>query len=232
MNPWNALIIDPDERSRSHLQQIVNAEDRFAKVKACPDLYRAIQVLKEDSPYDLIFISHDIKSEERNLFLENAKNLPGGLAAAVIQVAEVKDADIIVEEAMNFLSGADATLFAPFSVEDLVSVTESALAAKEAEVTERQKEAMLRIIRNLMTNIDDTASRLAEIAPIARSLDQLEQSSRPVRELPGGLHDLYFDTLLEVSKESKIPEKVRPGAKYKSPNLKKKNHQKLEEFFN
>ncbi|MCB0318598.1 MAG: hypothetical protein KDD56_07560 [Bdellovibrionales bacterium] len=230
MTTWNALIIDPDERSRSHLKQLANIESKFDNVKSCPDLFRASQILNEKNTFDLIFISHDIGSAERMSFLESARNFPASSVAAIVQVAEATDADEIIEEAMNCLSGADATLFSPFSVDELVKISQSALAARGAEISVRQKSAIIRVVQKLLGNIDDTATRLSEIAPIARSLTQLEQSSRPIKELPNGLHDLYFETLLEVLDHSNIPGKIRPGAKYKSPNLKKKNYQKLEDF--
>ena len=70
---YNAIIIDPDLSSRARLHQAAHAMRGFGKVVNLNVIQEALEKLRKNRPFDVVFISHRVPREEVLQFIQLAK---------------------------------------------------------------------------------------------------------------------------------------------------------------
>jgi CheY-like chemotaxis protein len=227
---YNGMIADPDLQTRMRLKQATASVVQFGEVIQIGHLNEAIGRLDEGKRWDVIFISHHYTDEEVAKFIARAKELKGGQDTAFIQVMKNSDQkNAAIAQAM--MRGADGFLFEPYSVDQLIEITDLSARIKRERSDMRESLAMTLILGDIMTQLDLVAFLKASGFEVTRSATRLKELCASLKGSATTPENLarYHGIALKLFVEAPLPKPMFQAQKYAgvSSRVKKKMEEKI-----
>ncbi|MCB0332193.1 MAG: hypothetical protein KDD55_01770 [Bdellovibrionales bacterium] len=233
MVKYDALIVDPDLDRRMRLKSATTSVVQFSKVNLVSSLDDALGAFSTGRKCDVAFITSQFSQENITKFIKEAKDHQASQDAAFILVLQTKDQESSTV-ASNVMIGADGFLFEPYSVDQLVEITE--LAAKvKAERCLNREEAALRFLMNDIIQQVDMISYLKSVGyDVGRGIRRFKQMCNVLKSLEGESLDLYFRIAVDTFEAAPFPKKLhqdnyKGASKRVKERMEKKLLAKLEE---
>lgn len=225
---YDAILVDPDIQSRMRLKQATTAVTNFGKVHQLSELREAQQKLGGSEKADVVFISKKHEMESILNFIKLAKGLPQGQDAAYILVLGAKDQDTSTV-ASSVMSGFDGFLFEPYSVDNLLEITQISARVKRERSKAREEAAMKMLMTDLMNQIDLLAYLRSCKSDPGRVLKKFKETTTVLRTLSPESFDLYQTVAIDMFENAPLPTKVFQKRAYggASSRVKKKMEDKL-----
>ena len=224
---YDALLIDPDMQRRMRLKSATMSVVQFSKLHLLSDIGEARSRVQNGPVVDVVFISSDLDSAEITTFVKAGKESKYGQDAAYILVLKTSSQDSTTV-AQNVLIGADGFLFEPYSVDQLVEITELAAKVKKERSRTREVAAMSMMLTDVMSQLDmmaylksagyDVAGGQRKFAKMCSFFSSLSEDSRA----------LYYEQVVQRFIDAPLPQKVfQSNYKGASSRVKKKMEEKL-----
>ncbi|MCB0321286.1 MAG: hypothetical protein KDD60_10190 [Bdellovibrionales bacterium] len=227
MNKYDALIIDPDIDRRMRLKGATSSVVQFRKVNLVKGLDEGEGRMGGGEPFDVVFVNYSLQQAAIGKFIKAAKETSCGQDAAYILVLAGKDQESSTI-ASNVMIGADGFLFEPYSVDQLVEITDLAAKVKAERSAEREKVALGFLLDDIMKQIDSIAYLKSVGYDVHRGLKRLKQMCTVFGTLQGESLNIYYDLAVEKFESAPFPaqlyEKNYKGA---SKRVKEKMEKKL-----
>lgn len=225
---FDAIIIDPDLDTRMRLKAATTSVHQFGKVTLVNSSKEAVDTLVgRDMHCDVVFISHSITREETTSFIKEAKASKRGQDSAFVLVLKTKDQDSSTV-AQNVLMGADGFLFEPYSVDNLVEITQLSARVKKERSETREAGAIKFLLNDIMQQIDLIAYLKGAGYDVGRGIKRFKDMCGVLKTFEGSSRDLYMKLVVDVFEAAPFPKKIYEknyaGA---SSRLKKKAEQKM-----
>jgi response regulator RpfG family c-di-GMP phosphodiesterase len=201
----NALVVAINTELRMRLKEAVNLAEHFEKVFVSHSLREARTQYEVEPTLDGIFISNEFAKSDIPNFIEQTKANSACQDAAYILVLDEKDSQAS-EIALSMLSGIDALLLSPFSVDRITEVVETVIRLS-AERRAKRKEGMIRF---LVKNIKSQLSRTAKAQASSKNgshmqLRALQDLCKPIETFDKPTRDIYFELLVTIFSAARPP---------------------------
>ncbi|MCB0352803.1 MAG: hypothetical protein KDD64_04735 [Bdellovibrionales bacterium] len=227
MVKYEALIIDPDLDRRMRLKSATTSVVQFRKVHLLNSLEDATSRLNGGSVVDVIFITSALPQPEIATFIRGAKELKTGQDAAYILVLQAKDQESSTV-ASTVMIGADGLLFEPYSVDQLVEITELAARVKSERGLAREQAALGFLLNDIMQQIDMIAYLKSVGYDVGRGIKRFKQMCGVLNSLGSESLAMYYDLAVTKFSEAPFPKKMyQKNYKGASKRVKDKMEQKL-----
>jgi response regulator RpfG family c-di-GMP phosphodiesterase len=233
MTKYDALIVDPDIDRRMRLKTATTSVVQFKKVQLANKIAEAEDRLNAPGTWDVIFLNYSLEQEEIGKFIKKAKETDSAQDAAFILVLPAKDQESSTV-ASNVMIGADGFLFEPYSVDQLVEITDLAAHVKAERSAEREKAALGFLLNDIMSQIDMIAYLKSVGYDVGRGVKRFRQMCHVFDTLEGDSLTNYFDLAVEKFENAPFPEKIyqknyKGASKRVKERMEKKLLAKLEE---
>ena len=204
---YNALIINSDIDARMRLKSATTSVIQFSKVQLLTNLNEGLSRLEGGHVCDVLFVSYSFEKDEVKQFIKDAKGTKSGEDAAYILVLETgeQDSSVIAE---NVLIGADGFLFEPYSVDQLVEITNLAARVKRERAEEREQAALTFLLKDMMHQIDLIAYLKANGYDVGRGFKRFKQMCSVLNTLEGTSKELYMNLAVELFSEAPFPKNI------------------------
>jgi len=227
---YNGMIADPDLQTRMRLKQATASVVQFGEVIQIGHLNEAVQRIGDGNRWDVIFISHRYTEEEVGRFISRAKETKGGQDTAFIQVMKSKDhQNAAIAQAM--LRGADGFLFEPYSVDQLIEITDLSARIKRERSDMRESLAMTLILGDIMTQLDLVAFLKGSGFEVTRSATRLKELCLSLQGSAASPENMirYHGIAVKLFVEAPLPKPMFQAQKYAgvSSRVKKKMEEKI-----
>jgi DNA-binding NarL/FixJ family response regulator len=225
---FDAVLVDPDIQSRMRLKQATTAVPHFGKVHQLGELREAQQKLSGSDRADVVFISRKHEMEGILNFIKLAKGLPQGQDAAYILVLGAKNQDTSTV-ASSVMSGFDGFLFEPYSVDNLLEITQIAARVRKERSHAREEAAMKMLMTDLMNQIDLLAYLKQAKSDPGRVLKKFRETTTVLRTLSEESFKLYQSVAINMLENAPLPTKIFQKRSYggASSRVKRKMEDKL-----
>ena len=212
---FNAVIGDPDLLSRMRLKQATGALNEFGVVQPLSNLEEILHVLGADEGdrTDVVFASHTFSSQELMRFVESAKQTKFGRDAAYVLLLKNKEQAGAVGQMV--MKGFDGFLCEPYSIDQLVEITQLAARIRAERESVREKFAMTLMEKDIMSQLDIIATIKALGFGNAKTLDRLKELAQSVSQLPSESLPMYYDVAMKLFPEAAPPPKPEKIKSYK-----------------
>lgn len=224
---YNALIIDTDIDRRMRLKTATSSVVQFKKVLLSNKLDDAREKINGSDIWDVFFLNYSLEQGEIAKFIKEAKEKKAGQDAAFILVLPAKDQESSTV-ASNVMIGADGFLFEPYSVDQLVEITDLAARVKAERSAEREKAALGFLLNDIMSQIDMIAYLKSVGYDVGRGIKRFRQMCEVFQALEGDSLKSYFEIAIEKFENAPFPEKIyQKNYKGASKRVKEKMEKKL-----
>lgn len=196
------LIIEPDNQKLGYLYQAVRAEADFVSVKSFRNIESSIQFLRSTERVDVVLISLDFSQYVISHFIEAAKESRAGREAAYVLLSPT-DQDARENVAISMMEGMDGVLFSPFSVHSVKEVARIAEQVRKKFDDQRKKAAMMLLLPNMTTALDDVAKAIYDGVNVTPSKKKLMQSVERISPLRKEMLDEYYTNLFTICEGSR-----------------------------
>ena len=153
---FSAWVVDNDMEARMRLKQATNSVPTFGNVKLIGTMEEASRGLTNSNHVDVVFVARRFGQEEITNFVKACKETQGGRDSAYVLVLKTDDQDSNTV-AQNVLIGADGFLLEPYSVDNLVEITELAARVKQERSLEREQAALKFLVEDVIKQVDRVA---------------------------------------------------------------------------
>ncbi|MCI5066504.1 hypothetical protein MRY87_12340 [bacterium] len=227
MVKYDALIVDADIDRRMRLKSATTSVVQFKKVQLSNKLEEANDRLAGEDTWDVIFLNYSLQQDEIAAFIKAAKEKKSAQDAAFILVLPAKDQESSTV-ASNVMIGADGFLFEPYSVDQLIEITELAAKVKAERSAGREKAALSFLLNDIMSQIDMIAYLKSVGYDVGRGIKRFRQMCEVFNTLEGESKNVYYEVAVEKFENAPFPEKIYQK-KYKgaSKRVKEKMEKKL-----
>lgn len=223
---YATYIIDPDTARRMRLKGATASVFQFGRTNLLSGLDEARRRLDTEETVDVVFASYIFGLEELGQFFDEAKKLRATQDAAFVLVLPPKDQDASTV-AKNVISGADGILFEPYSVNQLVEITQLAAQVK-LERSEKRERAALALLLN------DVANQVNILAYLRSLQQETGVGDKKLREMCHTFQTLkpeskkaYFEVILDRFADSPFPRHIYQKA-YKGASKRVKDKMEAE----
>ena len=204
---YDTLIIDPDMDTRMRLKTATSSVIQFGKVQLLNSLEDAKSSLDVGRLWDCIFVSYRFEKDEVSAFIKEAKEQKAGEDAAYILILQTQEQSSTVV-AESVMIGADGFLFEPFSVDQLVEITELAARVKLERSQEREAAALAFLLRDVMHQIDLIAYLKSVGYDVGRGMKRFKQLCTVFQALEGESLAIYYDLAVSTFSEAPFPKQI------------------------
>lgn len=204
---YNALIIDPDLDTRMRLKSATTSVIQFSKVQLLSSLSDGLSRMEGGHECDVLFISYRFEQDEVAQFIKDAKGTKSGEDAAYILVLQTKEQDSSTIT-QNVLIGADGFLFEPYSVDQLVEITNLAARVKKERAEEREQAALTFLLKDIMHQMDLIAYLKANGYDVGRGFKRFKQMCTVFQTLEPASKELYYKLAVDLFSEAPFPKKI------------------------
>jgi len=222
---FSALIIDPESATRMRLKQATSSVAEFGKVTLSASLNEAMHRLSVGDPFDVCFISSELRTEEIDRFVRDSKAHKNGQDAAFISVMRGNSQESSTV-AGSVIAGFDGLLFEPYSVDQLIELTRLAARVKSERSAQREVMAISLIVKEMVGQINQLAAvkRVGiDSTSIARKLKQTKQ---PLERLHAESMVNYYSMLTESFMNAEVPKEVFKTKSYAGSSSRIQKRQK------
>lgn len=225
---YDAMLVDPEIDSRMRLKQATIAVTNFGKVVQVGTLREALAKLTAGERCDVIFISHKCPAKEAIDFVKSAKDSKQGQDAAYINVLGGNDQQAATV-ASQVISGFDGFLFEPYSVDNLVEITDIAARVRKERTQAREEAAIRMLMADIMNQLDLVAYLKQINGESARAFKKLKDTCAVLQTLTTEARGVYERIAIEMLENAPLPKKVFQRKHYSgaSSRVKKKMEDKL-----
>lgn len=213
---FEAIIVDPDIDSRMRLKQATTAVHNFGKVYQLNTPKEALEKLCSGERADVIFVSHRFDEGMVKDFIAEGKKSQGGQDAAYILVLKAKDQGGSVV-AQSMLMGVDGMLFEPYSVDQLVEITQLASRVRKERSDARAEAAIKILVNEMMNHLDAVAGNLAKDLEAGRSVKSLKDAAATIPTDPEQFKK-YLDIGGEMFINAPTPKTIFGRTRYAGPS--------------
>lgn len=225
---YNALIVDSEMTTKMRLKQATSSVVAFGKVQLLSSIGETkSKVASSVEPIDLMFISHCFDQEAVIDLIKDAKECESSQDCAFILVLETDSQDSSTVAQMVMI-GADGLLFEPYSVDQLVEITELAARVKQERSLGREEAAVRFLLNDIMRQIDIIAYLQSNGYDVGRGLRKFKQMCSVLESLSPESREIYYRVAVETFENAPFPdniyEKSYAGA---SKRVKEKMEKKL-----
>lgn len=226
MKKYESIVIDNDMAARMRLKTATTSVPSFGNVRMISTLHEAQSVLSASGHVDVIFISNRFPDREINPFIKSAKETGGGQDSAYILVLKTEDQESNTV-AKNVLGGADGCLLEPYSVDQLVEITDLAARVKQERSQERQAAALRFLVQDTMKQLDRVWYLKSCGFDVGINMRKLKDMCKVFETLETESHELYLEIVVDAFEKAPLP--AFPVKKYKgvSDRVKKRMEQKI-----
>lgn len=204
---FDAMIIDPDLDTRMRLKQATASVHQFGKVYQMTTLKDSITKLNAGESADVCFISYRCDQSEVSNFIKDSKATKGGQDTAYILVLKSKDQQSSTV-ATNVLAGFDGFLFEPYSVEQLLELTELAARVRKERSTTREQAAIRFLLTDIMNQIDQIAFLKASGYDMGSSTKKFKDLCSVLQTLQPESKNIYIGLAVDMFESAEIPKKI------------------------
>jgi CheY-like chemotaxis protein len=202
---YQAFVVESDMEARMRLKGATTAVGHFANVRLLATTDEALAALGVSGHVDLIFISRRFDQECITGFIAAAKEKGGGRDSAYILVltTDMQQTRVV---AKNVLSGVDGFLLEPYSVDNLIEITELASRVKRERSQQREAAAFQFLIQDVMRQIDRIAYLKSCQHDVSRSFKDLKGVCSVFSSLGGESLELYLEIAVETLANAPLPD--------------------------
>src|SRR5690606_25750258 len=108
----------------------------------------------------------------------------------------------------NVLIGADGMLFEPYSVDQLVEITELAARVKRERSQERERAALKFLLNDIMHQIDLIAYLKSNGYDVGRGQRKFKQMCAVLDSLEESSREVYFDLAVQMFADAPFPRHI------------------------
>lgn len=233
MVKYDALIIDPDLDRRMRLKSATTSVVQFSKVNLVGSLEDATGSFSSGRKCDIAFITSQFDQADITDFIKEAKDQEASQDAAFVLVLQTKDQESSTV-ASNVMIGADGFLFEPYSVDQLVEITELAAKVKAERSLNREEAAIKFLLNDIIQQIDMIAYLKSVGYDVGRGIRRFKQMCSVLGNLEGESLDLYYRLAVDTFEAAPFPKKLhqdnyKGASKRVKERMEKKLLAKLEE---
>ena len=227
---YNSIIVDPDVQTRMRLKQATSSVGNFGEVLQMTTLPEAAGRIEAERMWDVVFISNKFNDTDLSSFITRAKAAKGGQDCAFIRVMKSKDQQGSTVAA-GMLLGVDGFLFEPYSVEQLVDITNLSARIKRERSDTRQKLALSLLLSDIILQLALVAflkSAGFEVSRSATRLKELCASLQTSTATPENM-SAYHEVAIKQFIDAPLPKPMFQAKKYAgvSARVKKKMEEKI-----
>lgn len=196
------LIVDSNIERRGQLKYMLRLLPEFPTIHVVATYKEAIEKLKDpENPIDVLFLGNEGSRQGVLSFLEELKPITQ-VKALLIMMNMRKGSPIETEDDAK-LCGAHGVLFEPLSAEALQIKAREAATQVERLREERQKEAVLSVLKNSVQLIDKIVGNLRVGESPGDLWLEFKKECRTVRHLEGGILEYYYESMVELFEAAK-----------------------------
>lgn len=226
---YNALLVDNDMTGRTRLKTVALAVTAFKKAHTANDLREAMTRLGGFDPVDVVFVSAAFGLSNIGDFIKNAKETKHGADCAYVLVhgSNAESSDTI---AKSLLTGANAMIGEPYSVDAVREIVEIATKVKKENGLARKKAAIGMLVQSLVTEYDKLVLYLSRGLPVERAKRKFAEKCDTLKKtVDEGDMSAYFEIASQVFESaSPASTKMYEGG---SKRVREKMEAKLREEF-
>jgi len=208
----NAYIIDPAADSRMRLYNAMGEVLTFKSVVLHDSPKTALHDLLISSPCDMAFISSKISFAGRIDFISRAKVLSRGKDAAFVLVM-VGEGQDVKEMSKNLMGGISGFLTEPYSVDQLVELTEIAAKVRLQRALDRHNMALNVLLPEIFHLVDVMALLQSRGIPQRVTRNKLKEMGVILKTLSPESLEIFYD-LAEKMLSDWAPAKEVAGLAY------------------
>lgn len=229
MTTYDALLVDPDVKSRNNLKTVTTAVTSLRKSYNANTLSEAWSHLVGTQGCDIIFFNYKLGKDEITKFIARAKECPRGEECTFIIVLASDEQDNATI-AGTVLMGAHGVLCHPYSADRLKEIAELATKVKGDCANNRKKVAIQMLLNEVIKEYDKLATYIARGFPYERAKKKFADKIKSLQSAQGEAFDSYIGVALDFFE--KVPPPA-PKEDYKggSKRVKDKLEAKLREQF-
>ena len=214
MDTYDALVIDPELDSRMRLKQAMSSVASFRGSVQFGKLREVITKLETSiTPTDVIFISYRFDENEVIEFISQAKKINASQDAAFIVIKRSHDKQS-TSIATSMLGGADGLLFEPFSVDQLVDITQIASRIKKERFQAREAIALRFLLADVINQIDQLAYLKSCEYETGPAVKKLKDMCSVFHSLSMESKSIYFNLAIDTFEASPAPKLIFQRKKY------------------
>jgi DNA-binding NarL/FixJ family response regulator len=228
-NSYDAIIADSDLDTRMRLKQAASSVTKFGKVNLCQNLREALgRVQNAVDECDVVFIAQNFDDAEIRSFIEEVKKTKIGQDAAFVLVLKTGKQDS-ANVAKNMMIGADGQLFEPYSVDQLMQITELAARVKKERAAARESAALRFLVSDIMNQIDLIAYMKSSGYEVGVHHKKFKEICSVLGTLSPESFQIYTGIAVDMFEGAPLPKKIFQRKAYSgaSSRVKKKMEEKL-----
>ncbi len=206
-NKFDAVIVDCDLDTRMRLKQATASVHHFGKVSQATTLKDALGKLTVEVSTDVCFLSYRFDREEVLGFIREAKNTRGGQDTAYIVVLPQKDQSSSTV-ATSVLAGFDGFLFEPYSVDQLIELTQLAAKVRKERAGAREEAAIKFLLNDLINQVDQIAYLKAAGYDMGPSMKKFKEISSALTNLAPDSKQKYTQIAVDTFEACPLPKKI------------------------
>lgn len=210
------------------LKSATSSVTQFGTISLCATIRDAAGKLGGSERIDVIFISFKIDRNDLIQFIKDAKATKCAEDAAYVLVLGGQNQDATTV-ATTVMLGGDGFLFEPYSVDQLVEITNLAAKVRKERADTREKMAISMIVQDLMKQIDLLAYLRALGYESGSSTKKFKEKCQFVTSLSPENLAIYYDLAIQLFSDAPLPSKALKPENYKgvSSRVKKKMAEKV-----
>lgn len=227
---YDAIICDSDLDARMRLKQVTTSVINFGKTFQYQSLRESLTKLNGAERVDVVFVSHRFTREEIGEFVGQAKQTAQGQDSAYILVMKASQQDS-GSVAQNVMLGVDGFLFEPYSVDQLVEITELSARVRKERSLARETAAFKFLLNDIVNSLDLIAFMKASGMEVGRQVRKLKELSTLFTTLSPESTEIYYGVMIDVFEAAPLPRKVPQKRQYSgaSSRVRKKAEEKMVE---
>jgi hypothetical protein len=224
---YTTIIIEPDLDSRMRLKTAMSSVYQFGRSHQVVSLNDGLAKLSSEF-IDVVFISYRFSKEEVLLFIDKAKSTKGGIDTAYVAILPAKE-QLSSVVAQSIMKGYDGMLFEPYSVDQLLEITQLASRVKLERSAAREKTAIVMMIQDLIIQLDQVSYVKSCKVDSGVGFKKFREMCTLIKGLDQAKLDVYFENVVNAFEEAQPPKPVPQNMRYGgvSSRIKKKLEQKI-----
>lgn len=201
----NALIIDPDARSRARLKQAALSVGKFGEVHAYMRIEDGRTALFAGARnWDVIFLSSHFDKADVASFIADGKKSQYGQDSAYVMVMKGSDQDS-ASVAAHVMFGSDGLLLEPYSLDALTGIIQLAAQVKNDRRLDREKVAYQMMLTDLVREIDQLAYMLYCKINIQPRMAKLKERTSVLKTLSSQSLEVFVESALDTFENAEMP---------------------------
>jgi CheY-like chemotaxis protein len=201
---YDALVVDRDIDIRMRLKQAMEAVATFGKGHQASSLKEALARLRGGEPIDVVFVSHQFDQEAMQEFVKDAKMTTQGEDAAFVLLVKSRE-QLNTAIAQNIALGVDGFLSEPYSVDELVEITNIAARVKKERAAGREAIALKFLIKDITRIVDVAAYLKANKRDASGAIAKLRETCAVLRLLQPESIEAYYELAIDRFGRAPLP---------------------------